>query len=50
MKYQIKRVGGESNDITTQSLQKHDDAYYLLANIYEKLYYSDADYVNRPYY
>ena len=50
MKYQIKRLDGESDDITTQSLQSYDEAYDLLANIYEDICCSDADYVDRPYY
>ena len=50
MKYQIKRADGESDDITTQSFQSYDEAYDLLAEIYEDICCSDADYGDRPYY
>jgi len=50
MKYKIKRVDGESDDITTQSFQSYDEAYDLLAEIYEDICCSDADYGDRPYY
>ena len=50
MKYQIKRLDGESDDITTQSFQSYDEAYDLLAEIYEDICCSDADYGDRPYY
>ena len=50
MKYQIKRVDGESDDITNQSFKSYDEAYDLLASIYEDLCCSDADYDDRPYY
>ena len=50
MKYQIKRLDGEADDITTQSFQSYDEAYDLLANIYEDICCSDADYDERPYY
>ena len=50
MKYKIKRVYGESDEITTQSFQSYDEAYNLLAEIYEDICCSDADYGDRPYY
>ena len=50
MKYQIKRLDGESDDITTQSFENYDDAYDLLALIYADICCSDADYDDRPYY
>jgi len=50
MKYQIKRIDGESDEITTQFFQSYNEAYDLLANIYEDLCCSDADYDDRPYY
>ena len=50
MSYQIKRIDGEIDEITTQSFQNHDEAYDMLANIYEDLCCSDADYNDRPYY
>ena len=50
MKYKIKRVDEESDDITTQSFQSYDEAYDLLAEIYEDICCSDADYGDRPYY
>ena len=50
MKYQIKRLDGESDDITTQAFQSYDEAYDLLANTYEDICCSDADYVDRSYY
>ena len=50
MIYRIQRVDGETDDITTQSFQSYDEAYDLLANIYEGVCYSDADYIDRPYY
>ena len=50
MKYKIKRVDEESDDITTQSFQSYDEAYDLLAEIYEDICCSDADYDDRPYY
>tara|TARA_Y100001968_G_scaffold118204_1_gene107649 strand:- start:1180 stop:1362 length:183 start_codon:yes stop_codon:yes gene_type:complete len=50
MIYQIKRIDGEIDEITTQSFQRYDEAYDLLANIYEDICCSDADYDDRPYY
>ena len=50
MKYKIKRLDGESDDIKTQSFKSCDEAYDLLANIYEDVCCSDADYDDRPYY
>ena len=50
MSYQIKRIDGEIDEITTQSFQNYDEAYDMLANIYEDLCCSDADYNDRPYY
>ncbi len=50
MKYQIIRVDGESDEITAQSFENYDEAYDLLANIYEDLCCSDADYEGRQYY
>ena len=50
MSYQIKRINGEIDEITTQSFQNYDKTYNVLANIYEDLYYSDTDYNDRPYY
>ena len=50
MSWQIKRINGEIDEITTRSFQKHVEAYDMLANIYEDLYCSDADYNDRTYY
>ena len=50
MNYQIKRVDGKSDDITSQTFTTYDEAYDLLASIYEDLCCSDADYDDRPYY
>ena len=50
MKYKIQRLYGETDDITTQSFKSYDEAYDLLANIYEDICCSDADYDDRPYY
>tara|TARA_Y100001968_G_C19080392_1_gene582728 strand:- start:252 stop:434 length:183 start_codon:yes stop_codon:yes gene_type:complete len=50
MKYQIKRLDGKSDNITSQSFQSYDEAYDILANIYEDLCCSDADYYERAYY
>ena len=50
MKYQIRKFDGESDDITSQSFQSYDEAYDLLADIYEDICCSDADYDDRPYY
>ena len=50
MNYQIKRFDGENDCVTSQSFESYDDAYDLLANIYEDLCCSDADYNDRPYY
>ena len=50
MSYQIKRIDGEIDEITTQSFLTYDEAYDILANIYEDLCCSDADYDDRPYY
>ena len=50
MSYQIKRIDGEINEITTQSFQNYDTALDILANIYEDLCYFYADYNDRPYY
>jgi len=43
MQYQIIRVDGEVDDITSQSFENYDSAYDLLATIYEDLCCSDAD-------
>ena len=50
MKYQIKRVDGKDDKIANQSFESYDEAYDLLAKIYEDLCCSDADYDDRPYY
>ena len=50
MIYQIKRTDGEIDEITTQSFQSYDEAYDLLAKIFEDICCSDADYNDRPYY
>ena len=50
MSNQIKRIDGEIDEITTQSFQNYDEAYEMLANIYEDLCCSDAGYNDRPYY
>ena len=50
MQYKIKRVDGKIDEITSQSFNNYDEAYDLLANIYEDLCCSDADYDDRPYY
>ncbi len=50
MKYKIQRFDGEIDDITTQSFQTYNDAYDVLAHIYEDICCSDADYEDRPYY
>ena len=50
MKYTIKRLDGENDDITKQEFKSYDDAYDLLSSIYEDICCSDADYDDRPYY
>ena len=50
MNYKIKRLDGKTDEITIQSFQSYDEAYDLLANIYEDICCSDADYDDRPYY
>ncbi len=50
MNYKIIRTDGEIDEITTQSFQTYNEAYDLLANIYEDICCSDADYDDRPYY
>ncbi len=50
MSYQIKRIDGEIDEITTQSFQNYDEAYHMLANIYDDLCCTDANYNNRPNY
>ena len=50
MKYQIKRIDGGNDDITSKSFQSYDEAYDLLAEIYEDLCCSDADYEDRHDY
>tara|TARA_B100000579_G_scaffold138369_1_gene112398 strand:- start:373 stop:555 length:183 start_codon:yes stop_codon:yes gene_type:complete len=50
MQFQIKRADGESDDITTQSFESYNEAYDLLASIYQDICCSDADYDDRPYY
>ena len=50
MKYKITRTDCESDEITAQTFQNYDEAYEVLANIYENLCCSDADYNDRPYY
>ena len=50
MSYQIKRIDGEIDKITTQSFQNYYETYDMLAKIYEDLSYSDADYNDRTYY
>ena len=50
MGYQIKRIDGEVDEISTQSFLNYYEAYDVLASIYEDLWCSDADYDNQPYY
>ena len=50
MNYQIKRIDGESDEITSQYFQNFDEAYDILEKIYKDLCCSDADYDDRPYY
>tara|TARA_B100001029_G_C14817901_1_gene315977 strand:- start:193 stop:381 length:189 start_codon:yes stop_codon:yes gene_type:complete len=50
MQFKIKRLDGESDEVTTQLFQNYNEAYDLLANIYEDVCCSDADYFDRPYY
>ena len=50
MKYQITRIDGVEDDVTIQSFHNYDEAYDLLARIYEDVCCSDADYDDRPYY
>jgi len=50
MQYKIKRLDGESDEITSQSFQSYDEAYDVLASVYEDICCSDADYDDRPYY
>lgn len=50
MEYKIKRTDSESDEITTLSFRSYDEAYDVLASIYEDLCCSDADYDDRPYY
>ena len=50
MKYKIVRIDRGNDEITTQVFDSYDEAYDLLANIYEDLCCSDADYDDRPYY
>ena len=50
MNYQVRRSDGENDHITSKSFESYDEAYDLLANIYEDLCCSDADYDDRPYY
>ena len=50
MSYQIRRIDGDTDEITTQLFENYNEAYDLLANIYEDLCCSDADYDDRPYY
>ena len=50
MKYKIRRLDGEADEITTQSFQSYDEAYDLLGNIYEDICCSDTDYDDTPYY
>jgi len=50
MIYKISRTDGKKDDITAQTFESYDEAYNLLAEIYEDLCCSDADYDDRPYY
>ncbi len=50
MKYHIKRLDGENDEITTQSLAKYNEGYDLLSSIYENICCSDAEYDDRRYY
>ena len=50
MSYQIKRIDGEIDEITTQSFQNYNKAYDMLVKIYEDLCCSGADYNGRTYY
>ena len=45
-----KRIDGEIDEITTQSLQNYDEDYDMLANIYDYLCCSDTEYNDRTYY
>ena len=46
----MNKIDGELDEIMTQSFQNYDETYNRLANIYEDLYCSDANYNDRPYY
>ena len=50
MQYKINRIDGEKDEITIQTFNSYNEAYDLLANIYEDICCSDADYDDRPYY
>ena len=50
MQYKIERLDGKSDEITSHLFQNYDEAYDLLASIYEDICCSDADYDDRPYY
>jgi len=50
VRYKVKRVDSETDDIKTQLFQRYDMAYNLLANIHGNLCYSNAGYNDRPYY
>ena len=50
MIYKIERTDGQTDEITNQSFTSFDEAYDLLASVYEDICCSDADYDDRPYY
>ena len=50
MNYQITRLDGEEDEITSQCFDNYNDAYDLLDEIYGDMCCSDADYEDRPYY
>ena len=50
MQYRIEKLDGQSDEINSQSFESYNEAYDLLANIYEDICCSDADYDDRPYY
>ena len=45
-----KRIDGEIDEITTQSFQNYYEDYDMLANIYQDICCSDAEYNDRTYY
>ena len=50
MRFQIKRIARESDEIPTKLFQKYNEPYDVLADIYEEVCCSDVNNYDETYY